>query len=248
MANLKLQKLVTLRNLAGVLFISAALAPAMRAQVARQLRVDVGPNDQVSILASDVSYGEVLRALQRKLGWEIEIPSLADDLKVSYMRVETAQPQIALARLLEGSRLAYAFLSEANGARTVKVLVIPLAPREPRVTQDSSPSNPPMRDNAVASASPPLPEQREATTAIQPNAPASETAPDWPAAPLTMPLADAIQAIGVPPGGSPADVGKTMTLPISDAARIVGVPPGMSPGNVGKTTILPLPAGSGAHP
>ena len=51
-----------------------------------------------------MSYGDVLRALQKKLGWEIEIPSLADELKLSYVRVETTQPQIALTNLLERQR------------------------------------------------------------------------------------------------------------------------------------------------
>jgi len=46
------------------------------------------PNQQVRILASDVSYGQVLWALQRKLGWEIKIPPLADALKVPYVRTE----------------------------------------------------------------------------------------------------------------------------------------------------------------
>jgi len=247
MANLKLKKLVTFRNLAGVVFVSATLTPAICAQAPRQLRVEGGPNEQVGILASDVSYGEVLRALQRKLGWEIEIPALADELKLSYIRVETTQPQNALAKLLEGSGLDYAFLGGVNGTRTVKAVVIPLAPREARVAQDD-PSNPPIPDNAVAAASLPVPAQRQAVPTIQPNATTAETAPERPETPSTMPLADAINAIGVPPGGSPANVGRTITLPISDAARIVGVPASMSPGSFGKTTTLPLPPGPGKRP
>ncbi len=53
-------------------FISLALAPLIRAQAAPRLQVEVGPNQQVKIVASNVSYGEVLRDLQRKLGWEID--------------------------------------------------------------------------------------------------------------------------------------------------------------------------------
>jgi hypothetical protein len=245
MTNLKLKKMVSFRNFAALLFVSAALARAMYAQAPRQLRVEVGPNEQVRILASDVSYGEVLRALRSKLGWEIEISPLADELKLSYIRVETTQPQIALTKLLEGSKLDYAFLG-VNGIGTVKVVVIPLAPREARPTPDS-PSNPPIPDNARAAA-PPLPTQRQDVITTQPNETTAETAPERPEAPSATPLADAINAIGAPPGGSLADVGKTMTLPISDAARIVGAPPGMSPGNVGKTTTLSLPTGPGQHP
>jgi hypothetical protein len=72
--------------------------------------------------------------------------------------------------------------------------------------------------------------------------------PKVPLEPSTLTLADAINAIGVPPGVSPADVGKAMTIPISDAAKIMGVPPGVSPAAVGKTITLPLPTGPGQHP
>jgi hypothetical protein len=245
MANLK-RKLANFIILAVVL-ISAALAPTICAQGPRQLQVEVGPNQQIRILARDVSYGEVLRALRGKSGWEIEIPPLADELKLSYVHVETTQPSIALAKLLDGSGLGYAFLGGVNGSRAVKVVVIPSAPREASVTQDSA-SSPPVPDNAVAQVSPPPPVQPPAGTTSQPNAAAAEATPELPLAPSTMPLADAVNAIGVPPGVSPADVGRAMTFPISDAAKIMGVPPGKSPGDVGKTITMPLPTGPGKHP
>ena len=244
MGNLKLRKLANFRNLAGVL-ISAALAPAICAQGPRQLQVEVGPNQQIRILAKEVSYGEVLRALRGKSGWEIEIPPSADELKLSYVHVETTQPSIALGKLLESSGLGYAFLGGVHGSRIVKVFVIPSAPLETSVTHDTASRVP---DNALAQVFPPSPVQAQAETTSQPNAAAGEATPELPLAPSTMPLADAVNAIGVPPGVSPADVGRAMTFPISDAARIVGVPPTISPGNVGKTTTLPLPTGPGKHP
>jgi hypothetical protein len=234
-----MRTLAKFRILAGV-FISAALAPAMCAQAPRQLQVEVGPNQQVRILASDVSYGEVLRALQRKLGWEIEIPPLADDLKLSYARIETTQPQIALAKLLEGSRLSYALLAGVNKSQSVKVVVIPSTPREARVTQEAA-SNSPIPGNAVAEPSLPSPDQ--AVITVKPNAPVAGANPDRPEASSTMPLSEAINAIGVPPGVSPADVGRAMTFSMSDAARIMG-----APADVGKTTTMPLPTGPGKHP
>jgi hypothetical protein len=243
MANLK-RKLANFKILAAV-FLSAALAPAMYPQALRQLQVEVGANQQIGILARNVSYGEALRALQGKSGWEIEIPPSADELKLSYVHVETTQPSIALAKLLEGSGLGYAFLGGVNGPRTVKVVVIPSAPREASVTDNTAS---PVPDNAVAQVSPPPPVQAQAGTTSQPNAAAAEATPELPLAPSTMPLADAVNAIGVPPGVSPADVGRAMTFPISDAARIVGVPPGKSPGDVGKTITMPLPTGPGKHP
>jgi hypothetical protein len=242
MADLK-RKLANFKILA--VFLSAALAPAMCAQALRQLQVEVGPNQQIRILARDVSCGEVLRALQGKSGWEIEIPPLADELKLSYVHVETTQPSIALAKLLEGSGLGYAFLGGVNGSRTVKVVVIPSAPREASVTHDTGS---PVPDNAVAQVSPPPPVQEQAGTTSQPNAAAAEATPELPLAPSTMLLADAVNAIEVPPGVSPADVGRPMMFPISDAAKIMGVPPGVSPGDVGKTITMPLPTGPGEHP
>lgn len=246
MANLKLRKLVNLRILAGML-ISATLALAICAQAPGQLQVEVGPNQQVSILARDVSYGEVLKALERKLGWEIEIPALADELKLSYARVEPTQPQIALAKLLEGSGLGYAFVSAANASRSIKVLVIPSTPRERKTPQETASSSP-ISDNAVAEPSLPPPAETQAVTAGKPNAAIAGADQDRPPALPTMPLSEAINVMGVPPGVSPADVGRAMTYPMSDAAMIMGVPPGVSPADVGKTTTMPLPTGSGRQP
>ena len=248
MADLKLRKLVNFRILAG-LFISAALVPAICAQASKELQVEVGPNQQVRILARDVSYGEILRALQKKLGWEVEIPALADELKPSYVRVETTQPQLALTKLLEGSGLGYAFTSGVGESRHIKVLIIPLSPRDASAAQDKA-SSPPVSDNAVAEVSSPAATQEQAVSSTQSNATTAETtpAPERPPAPSTMPLSEAINAIGVPPGASPDDVGKTLTFQISDAARIMGVPPGVSSADVGKTISLPLPTEPRQHP
>jgi hypothetical protein len=200
MANVKLRKLASLK-FGGALFISATLTAAMSAQAPPQLQVEVGPNQQVRILARDVSYGEVLRALRGKLGWEIEIPGSADERKLSYVLVETTQPQIALAKFLEGSGLGYAFLGGVNGSRIFKVVVIPSTP-----------------DNVVTGASLPRPAQAQAVTTIKPSVTAAEIAPERPEALSTMPLSEAINAIGFPPGVSPADVGKTTTMPLPSRA------------------------------
>jgi hypothetical protein len=244
MANLMLKNVANFRILAG-LFISVALAPTIGAQAPPQLQVEVGPNQQVRILGDGVSYGEVLRALQKKLGWEIEIPPLADELKLSYVLIESTQPQIALAKLLEGSGLGYA-LSKVNESR-YKVFIIPISPRETGATHGRA-SDSPISENAVTEVSPLLPAQGQAGAASPPNATTAETTPEPPPAPLTMPLTEAIKAIGVSPGAAPADVGKAITFPISDAARIMGVPPGVAPGDVGRTITMPLPTGPGKHP
>ncbi len=246
MANLSLSKFVSFNFLLGM-FVSVTFVWPAFAQTQPLLQVEIGTNQQISILASEVSYGEVLRVLEKNLGWEIEIPPIADELKLSYVRIEALQPQIGLVKLLEGSRLGYAFLRDVNGSGRMKVFIIPLPAHEVSLTQSSA-STSPVSENVMSGTSLPLPAQAQAGTTSQPNAAAAETIPDQPPAPLTIPLADAINAIGVPPGVSPADVGKAMTFSISDAARIMGFPPGVSPADVGKTVTLPLPAGPGKRP
>jgi hypothetical protein len=252
---------VTLRILSGVL-IGVALASSIFAQAPRQLKVEVEPNQRVWILASDVSYGEVLRALQGKLGWEIEIPVLADELKLSYINVEAKQPQDALAKLLEGSGLGYAFSGGANGSRILKVIVISSTSGEAGLTQDAV-SSAPIPDNAQAGASLSLPTQAQVATTSDGSEKSSKkslsdainaigappgVSPSDVGRKTTFSISNAAGMMGVPPGVSPSDVGRMTTLQISDAAKIMGVPPGVSPGDVGKTVTLPLPTGPGQHP
>ena len=136
MANLRTKSLASPSlSILAAAFISLALIPPMCAQAPRQLQIEVGANQQVSILADDVSYGEILRALQTELGWEIEIPALADELKLSHVRVEAKQPQDALAELLAGSKLGYAFLGGVKGSGILKVVVIPSTPGESSATR-----------------------------------------------------------------------------------------------------------------
>jgi len=245
MTNLALRKLANLRIFLGM-FVSALLAPALFAQATPQLQVELGPNHEIRIVASDVSYGEVLRALQKKLGWEIEFPAVADELKVSSVHIETTEPAMALAKLLEGSRLGYALRVGENKSQSVKVVVTSLTPREASANRETASSAPIPDQVAAGASSPPLAPPASGVTPIEPTAPVTDA--EQPQALSTMPLSEAINAMGVPPGVSPADVGRTMTLPISEAARIMGVPPGVSPGDVGKTTIMPLPTGSGKRP
>jgi hypothetical protein len=226
--NLLISRLLkpTMRTVTGVLGI-AVLASLIHAQAPRHLQVEVGPNQQVLIVASEVSYGEVLRTMQQKLGWEIEVPAVADELKISYIRLETKQPRDALAKLLEGSRLGYAFQGEANGAHIQKVVVI-VSAGEAGTTKDTvtiKTNVDSTNSGSSVSAAPQV-----AGTAERPQAPSM------------MPLAEAINAIGAPAGVPPAEVGRRMTFSISDAANVMGVPPGVSPDEVGKMTVLPMSA------
>lgn len=256
MKSLNLTKLVSRKIPVGLL-MSAALALALNAQTSPLLKVEVSPTQQVSILASQVSYGAVLRALQTKLGWEIEIPALADQLKLTFVHVDAKQPEEALEKLLEGSGLSYAFVERSH---TLKVVVIPSGQRE-APPKDAAPAPEPLvteptpEDNSNTAAgaalpSLPLPTQMQTVTANLPpdiNA-AQQGALEQPSAPSTMPLSEAMNTIGAPPGMPPGDAGKATTVPVSDAAKIMGVPPGVAPGDVGKTITLPLPTGAQKQP
>jgi hypothetical protein len=230
----------------------------MHAQAPGKLKVEVGPNQQISIVASDVTYGEVLRALQGKLGCEIEIPHLADEKKLSYVSVEATGPQDALAQLLAGSKLGYAVLG-GSGARILKVIVTSATADE----AGDAVSSTPVDDTAKAETSSLPSAQAEDVSAIQQpdpprRMPLSEAINDMgtPAGVspadvgrmTTFPMSNAAAIMGVPPGLGSGDVGRAMNIPISEAATIMGVPPGTSPDSVGKTITLPLPTGPGQHP
>ena len=238
MANLTMSKLANFRIYVG-LVVSAGLASAMCAQAPRQLLVEVAPNQQIRILARGVSYGEVLRALQKELGWEIEVPPLANELNISHVRIETTQPTVALAKLLEGSGLDYALLAATDKSPSVKVVVIPSSPREASVTHETV-SSAPIPDNVAARASLPARTQAPAVTTIDPIATGAETTPERPEEASAMTLSEATNAMGVPPGVSPSDVGRAITMTLSEATNAIGVPPGVSPSDLGRAITMPL--------
>lgn len=256
MENLKLAKLVSRKISLGLLMI-APLALATDAQTPPLVKVEVSPTQRVSILASQVTYGAVLRTLQTKLGWEIEIPALADQLKLSSVHVDAKQPEEALEELLEGSGLGYAFVERSH---TLKVVVIPSGQREAPPKDAAAAPEPPApaptpgdnNNTAAGTVGPslPLPTELQTVTAdLPPDIHAvDQGALEPPSAPATMPLSQAMDTIGAPPGMAPGDAGKATSVPLSDAARVMGVPPGVPPGDVGKTITLPLPTGATKRP
>jgi hypothetical protein len=235
MATLARAKAANLRILVAV-SLNAALAVAAFSQVSRQLQVDVGPNQQLRIVAKGTSYGEVLRTLQKKLGWEIEIPVLADESKLSYAQVEAKLPQDALAKLLAGSGLDYAFTGGVNGA-PLKVLVIPASRHQSDAAQGTVSSSL-VSDSAAAKPSPTNGLGSMAVTVSTRDGKKAENddADGGLGGPPRMPLSDAASAVGVPPGMSAADVGRMMTFTSADAAKIMGVPPGVLSTDVGRMT------------
>ena len=113
-----------------ILFVGLAIATLAWAQEPRQLEVQVAPSGQVKILARAVSYGEVLRALQAKLGVRIEIPEVADELELGYVHIAAAMPNEALARLLEGSGLGYGWLGRKDQVRPEKIVIVTSASQQ----------------------------------------------------------------------------------------------------------------------
>lgn len=243
------------------LLVSLAMLSLAWGQGAPRLEIAVSPSGQVRIFARAVSYGEVLRALQDKLGVAIEIPAQADELKLDYACIEASPPDEALVRLLEGSHLGYAWLA---GSHQLEKVVILAPPAQQASENTLSPPDTPLyplqarSPDAVDIASSPV--ETEKGFVEDPGSLRVPPAQVWPLTeagivngteaapgPSAMPLSEAVNAIGVPPGVSPADVGRTMTFPVSDAARIMGVPPGVSPSDVGRTTTS-LPTNPDKHP
>jgi hypothetical protein len=257
-----------LSNVPRLIFAGLMFVSALHAQAPRQLQIEVGSNQHVAIVANDVSYGEVLRVLGQKLGWDIDIPAVADKLKISRVHVEGSKPQDALKKLLEGSQLGYAFRDAHDGS--LKVSIIPFDGQQERTAED--------RETSVLEQDKAKPQpssttsQTQASTRIQvsdpvvgvPNRPEAHTMslseaieaigapPGVPSSDVgrkaTFTSSDAAKVMGVPPGVSPDAVGRSTTLPMSEAAKIIGVPPGVSPSDVGKILTLPLPTGSSKRP
>jgi hypothetical protein len=228
----------TRSGLLGWLFIATILTPSLCAQTPRRLQVELGPNQRIRILISNVSYGEVLRALGKAFDWEIHIPALADELEVPYLIVISAEPRIALAKLLEGSKLGYSFMDGSNGLRS-KVLIIPSISKEEMPSGTASSDSSATAD-VVAKASSLNGDRSPALTASPSPVGAPFSEAKQPGAMSTKPLSEAASAMGVPLGVTQAEVGKTNVFAMSDAARTIGLAPTVSPSDLGRTIILPM--------
>ena len=259
---------VAVKRIRVSLFIGLLLAGSMNAQTSGQLRVELRSNHQIKIIAMGVTYGNILRALQENLGWEVEFPAMADEVKPSEINVEATDPPTLIRRLLEESHFGYA-IQLASDSRPVKVVITAPATQPASTTADGnglSPSIP--SDNEAPSMSGIARLNKDSVLVTgQPNESDHHL-------PVSMPLSDAAKNMGVPRGVSPGDVGITNILPISGAAavmgtslgasssdvgssmaislsrasEIIGNPPNVSPGDVGKTIVLPLGNGSSSSP
>ncbi len=211
----------------GTLVVSHVVVPLVWAQDSPKLEVDVSPSGQVKILARGVSYAQILRALREKLDAVVEIPPLADELKLSYACIDAVQPEEAFKKLLEGSRLGYVLTREAHGARIEKVEVVASTAK-----------------NA----------NEEAIPVPIPQVPQPATQPLSEAGIVTDPQSGTVAAerFEKPPPGSQPVVGETASIPvsrpISGAARAVGVPAGALEGEIGKTKTLLLPPEGSKRP
>ena len=238
MANLSLSKFVSFNFLLSGCSLAFRLYGLAFAQTQPLLQVEIGTNEQISILASEVSYGEVLRVLEKNLGWEIEIPALADELRISHVYVEATQPSTALAKLLEGSRLGYAMLTGVNQSEKVRVIVTFNTLRVSSAAEEAVNSSA-IPDGVVAQAPSATRAQAVGATAIKPKASGGEATEKHDSLP-TMPLTEAVNVMGVPAGVSPADVSTATTMPLTEAVNVMGVPAGVSPADVSTATTMPL--------
>ncbi len=240
------------------------------------LEVEVSPARGVKIMAQQVSYGEVLRTFQRALDVPMEIPQAADQLALSYVRIDAATPAEALEKLLAGSGLGYALLERVDGSQLQKVIVLHWggesgdekgalasaagSPRaNPPPLRVSIPSWPARReaevdDSEEESAVPevqrrPLSEAGEVIGMDSGPEAAAALAEQIFALPLeSQPLVlqfDSLSLASLPPQDSPVlqEFDPLPVIrPLAAAAEVMGLAPGVSPEEVGKTKTHPLPA------
>jgi hypothetical protein len=247
-------------------------------QSASRLEVEASPGQGVKIVAQQVSYGEVLRALAQKLGVPMDIPPAADQLVLSYAHIDAATPAQALQKLLTGSGLGYALLQQVGGNRLQKVIVVhweggstgqrepppvpaatPPRPR-PAAAQASMPSRRPdwqeveVDDSEGESAVPeaqrrPLSEAGEVIGMDSGPEAAAALAEQVSELPVeSYPVIhkfDSLAVASLPPQDSPVRQEfdpLPVIRPLAAAAELMGLAPGVSPAEVGKTKTYPLPA------
>ncbi len=227
-------------------------------QSSSHLELQVSPARGVKIMAQQVSYGEVLRAFQQKLGVPMDIPPAADQLVLSYAHIDAATSAEVLQKLLAGSGLGYALLQQVGGSQLQKVIVLHWGgesggEKGALASAAGSPrANPPPLRVSIPS----WPARREAEVDD------SEEEITVPEA-QQRPLPEAGELIGMEAGSDVAEavaeqvyelplesypvvlkLGRLpVTRPLSEAAEVMGVPPGVSPEEVGKMKTYSLPTG-----
>ncbi len=229
-------------------------------QSSSRLEVQVSPARGVKIMAQQVSYGEVLRALRRTLDVSMEIPEAADKLMLSYAQIDAATPAEALEKLLAGSGLGYALLEQEGGGQLKRVIVVPGEKQTgsaiDATTLATGPSLPSLPGGRAV-----VPfrfEGREADDETN-DTDGEITVPELQQRPLT----EAGKVIGMDSGPEAAEAvaehvyalplsaypvvqkfaSPPIIRPLSAAARVMGVPPGISPEKVGKMKTYSLPTG-----
>jgi hypothetical protein len=212
----------------SILLASLVVVPLVCGQNTSKLEVEVSRAGQVKILACEVSYGQVLRALRGKLDVEIEIPPLADNLKLSYARIDSARPEEAFEKLLEGSGLGYGLLRGASGPRIRKVVVVGSTPQNAAGKAILVPAPNPLIAQAPEMQMRPFNEEDILNDAESVGAPEEATVG------LEKLFAESSPVSG---GTSPIAV----VLPLSEAEKLLGVPAGVPPEEVGITKTLALP-------
>ena len=226
-------------------------------QSSSRLEVEVSPARGVNIMAQQVSYGEVLRTFQRALDVPMEIPQAADQLALSYVRIDAATPAEALEKLLAGSGLGYALLRQVGGGQLKRVIVVPGEKQTGSAI-----------DATTLATGPSLPSLPAAAQALLPAWPEGQAVDDRERE-ITVPeaeqrsLTEAGEVIGMEARSDVAEavaeqvyelplesypvvlkLGRLpVTRPLSEAAEDMGVPPGVSPEEVGKMKTYSLPTG-----
>jgi len=130
-------------------------------------------NSQLTIVAPNSTLGDILRAVRKQTGAEIEIPS-APERVVTHLGPGPAREVVA--ELLNGSRFNYVLLgSPANEALLTRVVLVAKTgpdnvspPSGPSIAEQQQPGTVPP-GNPVSSAQEPAPEANDAAEAAEEN-------------------------------------------------------------------------------
>jgi len=127
-------------------------------------------NGQLTIVAANSTLGDILRAVKKQTGAEIEIPS-ANDRVVTHLGPGTARE--VMADLLNGSRFNYVLLGSAEDSRLLTRVVLVA-----KTGDAAPPANPQMQPGAMQAGNiPPQPQPEESAEAAD-TADVAEDNPD----------------------------------------------------------------------
>lgn len=222
----------------AMLILTLALPALAAGGTLSRLEVEVTAQEQVRLVAQQVTYGDLLRVLERRLGVPIKMAESVERSPLDFIQVEAASPEQALAELLRPSGFGYAIFFEPSGRRMRRVVVFSEsepAEKERLLADTASDAHPqPITESNLAEPAPGTSETAEgdAGEALVPGAerrPLEEAAAEV----LGLPPGLAAQAVVLRVEKLPAESrlqthkldSQTITRPLAEAAEVMGTRP-----------------------